>query len=82
MIGFILFFETMNKMFNNIKDVIVNRISLVSKGKRPAVARAETSFSIFKTAKQKITTSQLEKLETISKAYEKKTLYVSRPVTK
>lgn len=70
-------------MFNNIKDVIVNRISLVSKWKRPAVAKAETSFSIFKTAKQwsKLSPENIAKLEAISKAYTKKTLYVSRPVT-
>lgn len=68
-------------MLHNIKDVIVNRISLVSKWKRPAVAKAETSFSIFKTAKTKLSQEQIAKLEDISKAYEKKTLYVSRSVT-
>lgn len=69
-------------MLYNIKDVVVNRISLVSKGKRPAVAKAETSFSIFKIAKQsKLTAEQIAKLENISKAYTKKTLYVNRPVS-
>lgn len=72
--------ENIKKTIYDIKDVVVNRISLVSKGKRPAVARAETSFSIFKVAQGKINKEQLEKLESISKAYKKKTLYVSRTV--
>lgn len=59
------------KIMFNIKDVIVDRISLVSKGKRPAVARAETSFSIFKTSNKVIfTPEQKEKLEKISKNYD------------
>lgn len=65
----------------NIKNVIVDKISLISRGKRPAVARAETSFSIFKMANNsKLSQENIEKLEKISKAYNKKTLYVSRPV--
>lgn len=69
------------KMVFNIKDVIVDKISLISRGKRPAVARAETSFSIFKTADKKILSPEnMEKLDQISKAYNKKTLYVARPV--
>lgn len=68
-------------MVFNIKDVIVDKISLISRGKRPAVARAETSFSIFKMADKKILSkSNIEKLDQISKAYNKKTLYVSRGV--
>lgn len=72
--------ENIKKTMYDIKDVVVNRISLVSKGKKPAVARAETNFSIFKVAQGKISKEQLEKLESISKAYKKKTLYVSRTV--
>ena len=65
----------------NIKNVIVDKISLISRGKRPAVARAETSFSIFKMANNsKLSQENIEKLEKISKAYNKKTLYVSRSV--
>lgn len=74
-------------MSYNIKDVIVNRISLVSKGKKPAVPKAETSFSIFKTASKTLLSKEnLEKLEKISNNYEilkkksKKTLYVNRKV--
>lgn len=80
-------FNFLKNMSFNIKDVIVNRISLVSKGKRPAVARAETSFSIFKTvSKQILSKENIEKLEKISQWYDelkkkaKKTLYVNRKV--
>jgi hypothetical protein len=63
-------FNFIKKMVYNIKDVIVNNISLVSKGKKPAVPKAETSFSIFKTAKKSIITKeQKEKLEKISKKW-------------
>jgi len=55
------------KMVFNIKDVIVNRISLISRGKKPAVAEAETSFSIFKMAKAPLLSKEnLEKLEKLS----------------
>lgn len=64
----------------SIRDVIVDKISLISRGKRPAVPKAETSFSIFKMAfgMSKLTKEQVEALEKISKKYDKKTLYVSR----
>ncbi len=67
----------------SIKNVIVDKISLISRGKRPAVAKAETKFSIFKTAigiEKKLSPEIIQKLEDISKAYDKKTLYVSRKV--
>lgn len=68
-------------MVFNIKNVIVDRISLISSGKRPAVPKAETSFSIFKSAEKSIITKEnKEKLDQISKKYDKKTLYVARPV--
>ena len=35
-------------MTRSIKDVIVDRISLVSKDNTPAVPKAESKFSIFK----------------------------------
>lgn len=63
-------FNFLKIMSYNIKDVIVNRISLVSKGKRPAVPKAETSFSIFKTASKTLLSKEnLEKLEKISNDY-------------
>lgn len=65
----------------NIKDVIVDKISLITRWKRPAVARAETSFSIFKMADhKKMSPENIAKLEAISKAYKTKTLYVARSV--
>jgi hypothetical protein len=67
-------FNFIKNMAFNITDVIVDRISLVSKGKKPAVPRAETKFSIFKIAnampKEKISKDLKEKLEKISKDYE------------
>lgn len=63
----------------NLKDLIVDKFSLVSKGKKPAVMQAETKFSIFKIAEEK-KPAYIEKLEEISKAYKKETLFVSRPV--
>lgn len=75
------------KMVFNIKDVVVDRISLISRGKKPAVPKAETSFSIFKMANKSIITKEnKEKLEKISQNYgdikkkSKKTLYVNRKV--
>lgn len=69
----------------SIKDVFVDKISLISRGKRPAVPKAETTFSIFKMVfgddKPKLSAENLTKLENISKKYDKKTLYVSRGVT-
>jgi hypothetical protein len=48
----------------NIKDVVVNRISLVSKNHRPAVKKAETRFSIFKIKKtNKKHISKIESLQ-------------------
>lgn len=47
----------------NIKDVIVNRISLVSKKHRPAVEKAETRFSIFKI--KKVNKKQISKIENL-----------------
>ena len=63
----------------NLKKLIVDKLSLVSKGKKPAVSQAETRFSIFKIAEEK-KPEYIAKLEQISKAYEKKTLFVSRTV--
>lgn len=74
-------FNFIKNMAFNIKDVIVDKISLISRGKRPAVPKAETSFSIFKVANGKLSKEHFAKLEEISKAYTKKTLYVNRPVT-
>jgi len=53
----------------NIKDVIVDKISLITKGKRPAVEKAETKFSIFKMAKV-INKEQNTKLDKIIKGYD------------
>ena len=66
----------------SIRDVIVDKISLISKDKRPAVPKASTAFSIFKMAFgwSKISKDHIEALERISKKYDKKTLYVSRGV--
>lgn len=64
-------FNFIKNMAFNITDVIVDRISLVSKGKRPAVPKAETKFSIFKMAKkERISKNLKEKLEKISKDYD------------
>lgn len=58
------------KMVFNIKDVIVNRISLISRGKKPAVAKAETTFSIFKMASKSIITKENKvKLDKLSVWY-------------
>lgn len=56
----------------NIKDIIVNRISLISRWKKPAVPKAETTFSIFKSAKKSLITKEhIKKLEKIKEKYEK-----------
>lgn len=80
-------FNFIKKMVFNIKDVVVDKISLISRGKKPAVPKAETSFSIFKSAKKcMLTKEHIAKLEEIAKGYDgiakakKKTLYVSRNV--
>lgn len=59
------------QMFN-LKNLTVNRISLVSKDKKPAVEQAEIGFWIFKTFENKVekkevvTSEQIQKLENIS----------------
>lgn len=60
------------QMIFNIKDVVVNTISLVTKNNRPAVKKAETSFAIFKTAKESETLSddQINRLDNIQKVFE------------
>lgn len=56
-----------------LKDLVVNNITLVSKEQTPAVEKAETKFSIFKTfaKKNKLTKEQKEEIAKISKGYEK-----------
>ena len=59
-----------------LKDLVVKNITLVTKDETPAVEKAETKFSIFKTVwkaftKNKISKIQREKLTKISKWYEK-----------
>ena len=62
---------TFLKNMFNIKNVIVDSISLVSKGKRPAVSQAETRFAIFKIAQSpKLSSNTMEKLNKISEKYE------------
>lgn len=74
-------FNAIIKMVFNIKDVVVGKISLITRGKRPAVPTAETRFSIFKMeTKKKLSQENITKLDEISKAYTTKTLYVSRHV--
>lgn len=44
------FFSFLYKMFNQLKNVIVDKISLVTKSENPAVPKASTKFALFKTA--------------------------------
>lgn len=52
--------------------VVVNKISLVKKGDRPAVESAENKYSIFKKEENqnKISKEDFEKLEKIQKQYQ------------
>ena len=54
---------------NNIFDVLVNKISLIRKWKRPAVPKAETKYAIFKEEKKDI--KYLIKLERIKQRLQK-----------
>lgn len=64
-------YNLIKNMAFSIKDVIVDKISLISRGKRPAVPKAETSFSIFKMANKTILSKKnIAKLEDISKKYD------------
>lgn len=49
-----------------IKDVIVNGISLVTKGNTPAVPHAETGFAIFKVFSRGPNAEQIAKLSEVS----------------
>lgn len=55
-----------------IKDVVVDKISLVSSSETPAVPKAETKFAFFKTlfAPKKLNEEQIVKIQEIKKKYE------------
>ena len=65
-------------MIFNIKDVVVNTISLVTKNNRPAVKKAETSFAIFKTAKETLSDDQINRLDNIQKVFD----WISKDIEK
>jgi len=63
-------FKFLKKMTRNIKDVVVDKISLITRGKKPAVEMAENKFAIFKVAKnKKLSKKAIERLEKISCDY-------------
>lgn len=65
-------FKKIIKMARFISNVIVDKISLVKKWENPAVEKAETKFSIFKTFKKtKINKTAIEKIEKIKEKYQK-----------
>lgn len=54
-----------------IKDVVVDKISLVSSDETPAVPKAETRFAFFKTlfAPKKLNQEQINKVQELSNKY-------------
>ena len=52
-----------------IYDVVVDKISLVSKDKNPAVPWAKTTYAIFKIKKPRLTKEDLGRLEKIQENY-------------
>lgn len=54
-----------------LSNLTVDKISLVSKDKKPAVSKASTGFfSIFKIKKEKFTKDQIRRIEKLKKAYD------------
>lgn len=63
---FNIYLTTMNFM-KKITDLVVNAITLVPSEETPAVEKAETKFSIFKTLKKsKLTKAQKEAFKKIA----------------
>lgn len=59
-------------MSRNLKNVTVNKVSLVTKDERPAVEKAETKFSLFKTFNVFKKNNDNDRLESIKKTLLKK----------
>jgi hypothetical protein len=49
----------------NITDVLVNTVSLVTSKETPAVPKATTKFSLFKTKKKKMDVAKLKEIREI-----------------
>ena len=65
------FKSLIKKIMKTLSNLIVDKISLVSKDKKPAVAKASAwFFSIFKIKKEPYTKEQLERIEKLKKAYD------------